>query len=212
MKLDHIWIALAAGLGSLLPLPSSAVVVWFSNQEITIPNDFAGVSVDLESGATSTSLNGVSGGDVNFFFGGTSISNDGYYLATTATWQVVRTGSNNSDPIQNLTTSATIGTGVGALTPNSYTTTNGFGASTTHLGTQFTDETSGYIGFSLVLDNSQTAYGWVRVTLNDNGTGTLHEWAFDDSGVDIQVGAVPEAATSLLLLAAGCALLRRRRV
>lgn len=217
MKFSSTFSLLAIGLALVLPGSSWAVVVHFSDQDIAIPDTFAGVSVDLESGANSTSLSGISGGDANFFFGGEGISNDADAGALTATWQPIRTGTGNTDQIQNLS----FGTTIDAST-SFYST--GFGSSSTHIGaggTQFTSGTSGYLGFSLIIDDpgnpgsDLTVYGWARVTLYNDGTaGTLHEWAFDDTGAAIDIGdigVVPEpAAAMLILLAGGFTALRRR--
>ena len=103
----------------------------------------------------------------------------------------------------------------------SYST--GFGASgqiNSHFGgaTGFTSGTPGYLGFSLIIDNPSnpgnplTVFGWALVTLQDNdGVGTLHAWAFEDTGAAIQVGAVPEPAAALLGGMGMLLLLRRRR-
>lgn len=39
-----------------------AAIVYFPGQDIDIPNTYAGVSVDLETGSWTTALNGLSGG------------------------------------------------------------------------------------------------------------------------------------------------------
>lgn len=80
---------------------------------------------------------------------------------------------------------------------------------------EFESGTSGYIGFVLVGD-SDTYYGWMRLTLHDDGsTGVIHEWAWDTDGDSITVGAVPEPSNAALLVglaATFCAVRRRRRI
>ena len=98
--------ALAAGLA--LFGEARAAIVYFSGQDITIPNTYAGVSVDLETGIWSTELDGLAGGDANFFLGGARVSNDAYADSLTATWQPVRTGTGNTDAIVRLDVGTTI--------------------------------------------------------------------------------------------------------
>ena len=42
-------------------------IVYFPGEDIAIPNTYAGVSVDLETGNWSTSIDGLAGGDARFF-------------------------------------------------------------------------------------------------------------------------------------------------
>ena len=71
---------------------------------------------------------------------------------------------------------------------------------------------SGYIGYKVVLSDNTTAYGWMRVTLqNDNTPGVIHEWAYEDSGAPITVGAIPEPSLPLLASLGLVALTLRRK-
>lgn len=173
-----------------------AAIVYFSGQDIAIPNTYAGVSVDLENGSWSTSLNGLVGGDANFFLGGARVSNDADAGATSASWQPVRTGTGNTDAIVRLDVGTTID-----VSTAFYST--GFGASgqiNSHMvggSSGFSDGVPGYLGFSLIIDNPAspgnplTVFGWARVTLeNSDGVGVLHEWAFENTGAAIQVAAI----------------------
>ncbi len=68
----------------------------------------------------------------------------------------------------------------------------------------------GYLGFSFELENDSvggalagtTVYGWMDLERVTVSSGTLHGWAYDDRGVAIAAGAVPEPS-SLALLALG---------
>ena len=85
--------------------------------------------------------------------------------------------------------------------------------------TGFVFGNTSYVGFQFNPSGSLTLYGWAEVTFTtaNQGSITVHRWAYDDSGAAIQVGAtsaVPEpaaAATGLGLLALGAAGLRRSR-
>ena len=191
-------------------------IVYFPGEDIAIPNTYAGVSVDLETGNWSTSLDGLTGGDANFFLGGARVSNDADAYAVGASWQPVRTGTGNTDAIVQLPFNTTID-----LSTASYS--SGFGASgqiNSHFGgaSGFTAGTPGYLGFSLIIDNPANpgnplmVYGWALVTLeNNDGVGMLHEWAFEDTGAAIQVGAVPEPTSGVVVfVAAALGLLRRK--
>jgi hypothetical protein len=190
-----------------------AAIVHFPGQDIAIPNTYAGVSVDLETGSWSTALNGLPGGDANFFLGGARVSNDAYYLAATASWQPVRSGTGNTDAIVRLDVGTTID-----VSTVFYST--GFGASgqiNSHMvggPSGFSDGVPGYLGFSLIINNPTPllVYGWARVTFqNNDGVGILHEWAYEDTGAAIQIAAVPEPRAALLGGLGLLMLLRRRR-
>ncbi|MAT31281.1 MAG: hypothetical protein CMP29_05795 [Roseibacillus sp.] len=186
---------------------AQGAILWFPRQDIPIPTTFEGVSVDLETGNTSVLAAGLSGGDANFILGGGAVTNDADQTAGVPSWQPVRTGTSNVDPLRQL--------GIGDTVNSASTVATGFGASgdpNAHFP-EFTPDTPGYVGFSLVLEDNTTAYGWMRVTLQENNQsgGLIHEWAIEDSGGAITVG-VPEPSTSLLaILALGGIFLRRRR-
>lgn len=204
----HPLIALVASL-AFLAHARGAIVYFEPLGGIAIPNTFAGVSVDLETGNSSTSIDGLAGGDANFFLGGARVSNDADADATSATWQPIRVGTGNTDAIRQLAPGTTID-----MNTASYST--GFGASgqaSSHFGGAdgFTDGVAGYLGFSLII-GAQTVYGWALVTFEDNdGVGTLHAWAYEDTGAAIQVAAVPEPAPLIMVGTLGCLLLLRRR-
>ncbi|WOO43689.1 PEP-CTERM sorting domain-containing protein [Rubellicoccus peritrichatus] len=80
----------------------------------------------------------------------------------------------------------------------------------------FTSGESGYMGFQFNPSGSLVLYGWAEVILTeggDSGTFEVVQWAYDDSGANIQT-PVPEPATAALglgALALGAAGLRRWR-
>ena len=77
--------------------------------------------------------------------------------------------------------------------------------------------TVGYLGFGFSPTvGAPTQYGWAKITVDNVGTGTLHEWAYETipaTAIQVGAGAVPEpTGTALGLLAATILTYRRRRV
>lgn len=75
----------------------------------------------------------------------------------------------------------------------------------------------GFLGLSILI-NAQTVYGWADVQFNNyDGSGvgsfTLFGYAYEDNGMSIPAGAIPEPSTFALLAAGavGVALLKRRK-
>lgn len=195
--------SLIAGVSLAIAAPASAAIIWAPAQDIAIPTTPGGVVVNLETWS-STLGDDAAGADVNFFFGGFGIANDADSSATMPTFQPVRIGTGFLDAVENLT--------VGTTVDGSSTYSTGYGGSASHIPSEFTAGTPGYLGFSLDT-GSGIVYGWMRVTLEANtAPGVIHEWAYEDSGAAILVGAVPEPGTSLLAaLALGSLAFRRRR-
>lgn len=186
---------------------AQGAILWFPHQNIPIPTTFEGVSIDLETGDTSNAIGGLPGGDVNFLLGGTAVTNDADQTASTPSWQPVRTGNSNTDSLRQL--------GIGDTVDSNSTISTGFGASgipTSHFP-EFTPGTPGHLGFSLTLQDNTTAYGWMRVTLQENNQpgGVIHSWAIQDDGTAIAVGVPEPSSLLLVLLGFGSLLLRRKR-
>ena len=72
---------------------------------------------------------------------------------------------------------------------------------------------SGLLGFEFQEEaEGPTYYGWLRFTPDNDGMGTLMDWAFNDTaGEGIQAGLVPEPSSAVLLTLALSSLVRRRR-
>lgn len=187
-------------------ISAGAAVVSFIDEDIAIPTGFAGVSLDLETGASSLVIEGAEGADVNFVFGGAGFSNDADQNATAPSWQPVRVDTGNSDVLENL--------GIGVEVGPTSTVSSDFGGSTDNFA-NFTSGERGYVGFSLILDDEDNtvAYGWVEVTFQNNDTpGVIHSWAFDNTGEPLAVAAIPEPTQSvLIIMGLAATALRRRR-
>lgn len=192
--------ALAALVLALTSAASQGAIVYSGLQNLTVSNTFTSIVVDIDgltSGSTKTP-----GWDVEMFFGGEAVGNS-------ANFQPVRQTVAVDAPILRLDPGSVIDGG------SIYY--NFEAGSSTHVGTapqQFASGTEGYFGFRLIDDNSNGPYyGWVRVVFsNTGGTGTIVDWAYDNTGSPMTVGAVPEPqAFALLGLGCGLAVLKRRR-
>ena len=200
-----------AGLAS-----SPGAVILFANQNIPIPATFDGVYVDIDTGNTTTASGGGADYDINFFFGGEGISNDGYSAGTAPTLQLFGidddSTSDNFEAVVNLAPDGTQSVGP---TPTTGTFTTGFGGSgftDDHLGTgagQFEPGVKGFLGFSVQI-SGQTHYGYFDVTLTNNGPGTINGWAYE-STPNTPIIVIPEPSTGLLALASLTLLTLRRR-
>lgn len=89
------------------------------------------------------------------------------------------------------------------------------GTSGPDLAIGFTNGEAGYMGFRFNPEGT-TLYGWAEIILSGGSSGNFEvlRWAYEDSGAAIQVGAIPEPASTgvgLGVLALGAAGLRRWR-
>ena len=169
-----------------LVLNTRAATIYSNLQDIAIPTNFAGVYLDIDTGATSTSS--FTGWDINPIFGGTGIGNS-------AAFQPVRIGTSNLDAALNLAP--------GTVISGSLTYSSGFGGSGNpgheHIGAganQFQVGSEGYLGFKFTTNsNTGPLYGWMRVTHTNNAAGALiRDWGYDDAGGTIAVGRVQQSA------------------
>ena len=67
------------------------------------------------------------------------------------------------------------------------------------------DNETHYCGISFDKEGGGKVYGWMQVTRVSPASGKLIDWAYEDDGTRIKVGALPEPATGLALLALGAA-------
>ena len=148
-----------------LMLPAAADTLYSNFQNLTIPTNFTGVTVNI------------AGGTLNPFFGGVGVANNDLL-------QPLRTGTGDLATLLDLTVGSTIDAGSLYLSA-------GYGGSLDHLGSTFTAGQEGYIGFKL----NGADYGWMRVVFTGNTTGAvIKDWAYDNSGAAIAVGRVQQSA------------------
>ncbi len=186
-----------------------ASIVLYEGPAIEIPNTYGGVYLNPATRATASSQPGdwTSGPWINFFEGGLYIAIEGLLCPI-----VTSSPSSGDMQVKNLASGASID---GSQT---YPAASAHG-SVNHLGPgadQFQANTPGYIGFKMQTSpTSDTYFGWMRVSFNDAGAGSILSYAYESMpGTGIAAGAThaPEPGRCLLLVL-GCAsiLLRRKR-
>ena len=142
-----------------------ADVIYSNLKNSAIATNLTGLFVDV---------NGDSNWDINPFFGGVGVAN-------TDLFQPVRTGTGNLDPLSNFSVGDTIDV--------SDLFSTGYGGSQTHLGTTFTADQEGYLGFK-----QNGNYGWMRVVFTSNTSGAVvKDWAYESSGAAISVGRIQQS-------------------
>lgn len=195
-------------LSLILPLlalasTSQAAIIASGLRDIVITHTTEGVYLDVDGGVEVAAEN--TAWDINPFFGGQAI-------ASVASFQPVTATITLDSPALNLS----IGETVSAASIFSGVYSGGFSGSENHIGIgprQFTSGSEGYIGFRLTSDESAGPfYGWMRLVLSNNGSsGLIRDWAYENTGSAITVGAVPEPTVLGLFALSLVGLLRRQR-
>lgn len=187
-------------LALALAATSHAAIVASGIRDLVITNTFEGIYLDVDAG-TLVPMEGT-GWDLNPFFGGEGVANSPSFEPVRATVDV-------NSPILSLSSGQTVS--------GASTFAIGHAGSASHVGNglaQFVSGSEGLFGFKFVTNASDGPYfGWMRVTFsNTNAPGMIHEWAYENSGSAISVGAVPEPTVlvSMLVGAAGFCLRRRK--
>jgi len=189
----------------LLAQSIPAALIYSGIQDIPIPTNFNGVSVDL------VNLTSVNNGDpdfintqVNFFFGGEG-------MISSPLFRPVRMSADQVSPVVALNFGEIVNDSRVVGPPAR-------GGSQNHIGsgaTQFTDNEEEYLGFLFdPNDDGEYVAGWMRVTFSQSGSpGTVHDWAYlEIPGESLAVGSViPEPSAFLFCSLAVLGLCRRRR-
>ncbi len=178
---------------------ASAAIVYSDIMDIAIPTNLEGVYIDIDGMTWGTDPDDA-GWDFNPFFGGSVFAYNDMFSA-------VSVGTDSTSAAEQL--------GIATVVDGSSVFNTSPGGSSDHIGpgsNQFTAGVEGYIGFSFTTNDSQGPYyGWMRIVVTANEPGAVvRDWAYQDSGGPIAVGAIPEPS-SLLMLALAPLLLRRRR-
>ena len=179
MKLRHFLFITVIAMLPVIPR-SRAATIYSDLKDIAIPTTFAGVYLDIGTGATSSAA--FTGWDVNPFHGGVGIANS-------AAFQPVRVGTSNLDAVVRFYEGMTVTSGL--------TFSSGIGGSGNpgheHIGDgiqQFQVGAEGYLAFKFTPNASAGPLnGWMRVTLTNNvGGAVIRDRGYDDAGGSIVIG------------------------
>jgi hypothetical protein len=195
-RLNASLVALAFGL---IPVTGEGAILYSGTQNITVTNSFTSVYLDVDAFSSLPTKD--TGWDVDVFFGGQGFGNS-------TNFQPVRQVIAMDSPISRLE--------AGAIVDSSSGYYNLEAGSSSHIGSspdQFTSGSEGYLGFRLTENDGDGAYyGWMRVIFsNDGNSGTIIDWAYDNTGAPITVGVVPESSGIMLGGLGGLMMVLRRR-
>lgn len=224
------------GLLILAAAPLPAATVYSGIVDLDIPNNFNGIYLDFEAANSTTPGNdadliatdsytlGYSAAqpyDINLFFGGIGISYSDTFRPlvddpVSNLSQILNVAENTEIASEAVAHSLGIASGVygGSGTSNGAVGQSHFDVPDLNSDpnySAFTPGQEGYLAFVINPGTVDENYGWMRLTLTNDGTvGTIHDWAYSDD-VNFEVGAIPEPSTFLLSLLGTAALFRRRR-
>lgn len=187
-------------LSALAAASSSAAIVYSGPQNLTISSTFDSLFLDVDGGVSGGSP--TVGWDIEAFFGGEGFGN-----------------SENFQPVRQTVAvdSAIVRLEIGDIVDGSGIYAATFAGSDSHIGPgagQFQSGVTGYLGFRMYTNDAEGPYyGWMRVNLSNTGeNGTIIDWAYENTGASITVGAVPEpSALVFTMLSAGVVASRRSR-
>jgi hypothetical protein len=204
--------AVAAAALAAPALPSAdATIVWSGNVNINVPTTTSGIYINLVTGVFGTTPASAPGWDLN-----------PWGSTTNAFW-----ANNAASPLSGVVNNFAGGTSatlidnltIGTLINGTFTFGRTNGSELTG-PTAFTfSSSSNFIGFQFLNEaTNQMNFGWAQFQLGATAGAqprTLLQFAYENTGAAIAVGAVPEPTTYALfgMVAAGAAGLRawRRR-
>jgi hypothetical protein len=200
-------------LAVLFASPLSAAVVYSGEQNLSVAwNDLEGIYINVATGATVNAWPDEFDAApwINLTLGGYGIFNSELVKP-----QAVSGGA-AYDPEQ--TTDYYLNLAEGTLLDATGSFMESAWGSQIHVGTagdpgKFVAGESGLFGFAFQEEaGGETYYGWLRFTPDGSGSGTVVDWAFNDTpGGSIQAGVVPEPSGAVLLATAFSLLAARRR-
>lgn len=212
-RVDSRLLAYSAVVGAAVavsPAPradASIIYVSLASTPIAIPITTAGVYINVVTGVSGSTPAAVPGWDLNPF-GSISLS---WFAAnpTSSSGYVAGLGS-SATLVDNLA----LGTLIGSST---IFATNGQSESTGATAFNFNSD-SNYVGFRCLTETGTVCYGWVQIHLGATFTDPARSviaYCYEDSGLGIPVGFVPEPGTlstlgMMALGALGLRLWRRR--
>lgn len=186
--------------------PSQGALHYSDFQNLVIPSNLDGIYLNPLTGAASI----VPPSDfetapwLSLFFGGTAIGSNPFVAPV-----ITAPATGNGDGlVLKVLTLQDIGPALNYA--------SGYNGSENHTGSgpgQFQVGVPGYIGYAIrTATNGPVTFGWLRITVNDNGSGIIHDLAYQETpGVAILAGSVPEPGTAVLMLLTTAALVFSRR-
>lgn len=199
--------AAAAVTGVGVAQHAVAAIVYSGPQNLNIPVTTAGIYLNLVTGVSATTPAGAPGWDVNPW--GSSSFNVWANNSASPNDGVISGGGSSTTLVDNLP----VGFAVDGT--STYARSNGIETTGT---TAFTFPGTNYVGIRFQNENTgQQNFGWIRFSTGATQTSprTVVDWAYENTGAAINVGATGGGATpepaSLGLLALGAVGLLRRR-
>ena len=173
------------------PAVADAAIIYSGPVNISIPNNFDGVYINLVTGATGTAGGSVPGWNWNAYNSGTSMSF--FWNASPA----------NSGLSLDGTTYGVLASGTPITSGNTYIALTAAAAAA-----GWSAGADAYLGVRITNSvTSQINFGWVHlITTGTTGfPATIVDYAYDNAGGSITAGQVPEPTTFALLgvMAAG---------
>ena len=195
--------AAACVAGTVAPQQADASIVYSGLRNLALPvTDGSQLYINFVTGATGTGAVALPDWDIAPYGGG--LRNQSSYSLVTVLLGADTAGLASGVTISNASNLAAASGGVqNVLIPS---------GSTSYIGFKFNPDS--LVGFDT---SSPTNFGWVRMTTNTGGGGTVIDWAYESTpGVAIAAGATssvpePSALACLAMGAFGLASLRRRQ-